>query len=93
MTQNEYTNKHNDITKDMLRTIIIAFSIVLISALFSGCSMKPQIVQDVQNETKTLECEFTDGWRVVPADKVVDLDDMTNRWIFSNGSASNCEVY
>ena len=53
----------------------------------------PQVVKDVKDGTKTLECEFIDGWREVPQEKILYLDDVTGRWIFSNGSAANCEVY
>ena len=53
----------------------------------------PQIVKDVKDGTKTLECEFSDGWRVIPPEKILYLDDVTGRWIFTNGSAGTCEVY
>ena len=54
----------------------------------------PQVVTDVQNGSKTLECEFTDGFRVVDGSKVVGIDDVHNRWLFTNGSVAmrNCEV-
>ena len=74
---------------------------VVLLGLFLGVSIATltafqthQVVTDVQNGSKTLECEFTDGWRTVPADKVVGIDDVHNRWLFTNGSvaARNCEV-
>ena len=52
----------------------------------------PQIVEDIQSGKVQLECEFRDGWRDVPADKVIDLDD-NGRYYFTNGSAGNCNTY
>ena len=75
-------------------------TVVLIGA-FLGLSIAsltafqtPQVVLDVQNGTKTLECEFTDGFRAVDGSKVVGIDDVSNRWIFTNGSVAtrNCTV-
>lgn len=61
--------------------------------LFTSDLLVPHIVTDVQSGEVQLECEFSDGWRDVPKDKVVGLDDISGRWIFTNGSASNCKTY
>ncbi len=69
--------------------------VIVFIALSVSAFQEPQIVTDVKSGSKTLECEFHDGWRVVPQDKIVGLDDMSNRWIFTNGSVAgkNCDTY
>lgn len=52
------------------------------------------------NDRKTLElatsgkavlyCLMSDGWRQIPADKIKAFDG--ERWVFTNGSARQCEV-
>ena len=78
----------------MNKLLITIGSLLFVSLAYAAFST-PQIVLDIQSNKKTLECEFTDGWRIVPADKLIGLDDMNNRWLFSNGSAAmrNCEIY
>jgi outer membrane lipoprotein-sorting protein len=69
---------------------LLAVALVVLSVqAFS----EPKIVTELKNGTKTLECEFTDGWRVVPSEKIVGLDDVSGRFIFTNGSAKTCEIY
>ena len=68
-------------------------AVVLVGLMALSASMQPQIVEDVKTGKVTLECQFHDGWRTVPADKVVGLDDMSSAWLFTNGSAQNCETY
>lgn len=51
-----------------------------------------QMVESVKTGQVALWCEFTDGARQVEASKVVDYLDERSAWIFTNGSASNCEI-
>lgn len=48
-----------------------------------------QIEKDVKSGKLSLFCEMNDGYRKINGDDVVAFDD---KWIFKNGSASNCEV-
>ena len=48
------------------------------------------IETQVKNGAKTLRCQFGDGWRTVPANRVQGFDG--TRWYFDNGSASRCKV-
>jgi hypothetical protein len=75
--------------------IIIGICLLVILGLSVGAFSEPQIVTDIKNGDKQLECNFNDGWRLVDGSKVVGIDDNSNRWIFTNGSvaAKNCEVY
>ena len=66
---------------------------ILFIALSVSAFSEPQIVTDVKNGTKALECLFSDGWRDIPKDKVIGIDDINGHWIFTNGSAKTCEVY
>jgi len=68
--------------------LVVAFIVLSLSA-FS----EPQIVTDIKNGDKKLECLFNDGWRDIPKEKFVGIDDVNGRWIFSNGSAKTCEIY
>ena len=62
---------------------------VLLAVAFLSWQDK-SLLKQVQAGNKTLACEFKDGWRVVKPDLIVDLVDGV--WVFSNGSAKNCEV-
>ena len=75
-----------------IRTIIGVGAVV---TLLMSDILVPQVVLDVKSGEKTLECFMSDGYRVIDGSKVVDLDDVSMRWVFTNGSAkiSNCEVY
>jgi len=70
--------------------LVVAFIVLSLSA-FS----EPQIVTDIKNGDKQLECNFHNGWRTVDSSKIIGIDDISNRWIFSNGSVAmkNCEIY
>ena len=70
---------------------------VFLILIFIGMGLlafqEPQIVTEVKSGEKQLECLFNDGWREVPAEKVVGLDDVNGAWLFTNGYATNCNVY
>ena len=82
MTQRE----HEKLSRNML----IGFPILLLVLMIF--LPEPQIVQDVKSGDKVLTCEFSDGWRVIPKDKIVGLNDENGYWSFTNGFARNCEV-
>lgn len=71
---------------------LIGGLLIVASALYAGLST-PQIVTDLKSGDKSLECLFSDGWRDIPKDKIVGLDDVSGRWLFTNGSAKTCEIY
>jgi len=50
----------------------------------------PAIVEKAKAGEVHLSCLFEDGWRAVPADKVVGLEG--SRWLFTNGSAGSCNT-
>ena len=72
--------------KNILTTILLLGAIAILA-------QEPQVVTDLKEGKKTLECQFDDGWRTVPKDKIVGLDDEHGGWIFTNGYARNCEIY
>jgi len=75
-----------------MRTII-GIGLLAIIGLSLGAFSEPQIVTDIKNGDKQLECLFNDGWRVVSPDKIVGIDEVNDRWLFTNGSAKTCEIY
>lgn len=73
-----------------MKTILGIMIVVIIGlSVFS----EPKIVTELQSGEKSLECLFTDGWKDVPKEKIVGFDDVNGRWLFTNGSATNCEIY
>ena len=72
-------------------TTLIVLSLLLVVATILA-SQEPQIIKDLKSGKKTLECQFQDGWREVPANKIVGIND-DGSWAFTNGYAHNCEIY
>jgi len=72
---------------------IIGIGLLAIIGLSLGAFSEPQIVTDIKNGDKQLECLFSDGWKTIPSEKFVGIDDMNGRWLFTNGSAKTCEIY
>jgi len=67
-------------------------SIMVLFSLIAILSKPSQIEIDVKSGTKTLTCEFADGWREIEPEKVVGFNDENGYWTFTNGYAKNCEV-
>lgn len=76
-----------------LNKALISLGCLSAMMLFTQIDLEPKLHKDIKSGTVILECEFNDGWRDVPKEKFVGRDDMTNRWLFTNGSAKNCETY
>ena len=72
---------------------ILGLSALAIIGLSLGAFNEPQIVTDIKNGDKQLECLFGDGWKEIPKEKFVGIDDVNGRYLFTNGSAKTCEVY
>lgn len=72
---------------------------ILTAVVAAACALGMTMVRADESKTLTavktgaaqLQCQFASGWQVVPADKVVDYTE--GEWQFSNGYASNCQVY
>lgn len=71
----------------MAKLILAAAVAAAVSVIAQGHS---DIEARVKNGEIRLQCQFDDGWRTVPADRVQDFDGA--RWYFDNGSASRCKV-
>jgi len=46
----------------------------------------------IKNGKAELYCDFGDGYRLVPKEKIVGYIDDVNYWAFTNGYARNCYV-
>jgi len=44
------------------------------------------------NKNLELICEFKDGYRTVPKDKIFAYDGEQDMWVFTNGYAHNCSI-
>lgn len=77
---------------DKIKTAALAALVIAILAFTSWLLDAPEreILAKVQSSEAQLSCLFQDGWRVVEPGKVKDF--YGNTWIFTNGSASRCEV-
>ena len=58
--------------------------------LFTGCT--DTTVKQLKSGEKTLYCYFNDGYRKVEPAKIVDIHPDGVGFIFTNGSARQCEV-
>lgn len=67
--------------------LILAASVAALATVFLWHT---DIETQVKNGAKALRCQFDDGWRTVPANRVQGFDGA--RWYFDNGSASRCTV-
>jgi len=82
-------------SKSLGRTFrVLGGSIIVFALLFAIGYILPEneAVSNVKSGNWELTCQFSDGWRTIPKDKVVDLDDVSGTWIFTNGSAKHCEI-
>lgn len=78
-----------------MNTLLNSATVVLIIAFFILLAWlvdapEREMLAKVQSGEMQLRCLFKDGWRVVEPSKVKDFYGTT--WIFTNGSASRCEV-
>jgi len=71
--------------------ILITF-LTIFFILIVFCFPESEIEKSVKSGDKTLTCEFSDGWRDVPPEKIVGYNDETGYWSLTNGYAKNCEV-
>lgn len=69
-----------------MRIILIG---IVLTCMLVFASQESQIEKDVKSGKLSLFCEMHDGYRKINGDDVVAFD---GKWIFKNGSASNCEV-
>jgi hypothetical protein len=73
----------------------MAFLLVIVflgSYSLSKLDLTEEIVKQVKSGDKTLYCLFSDGWREVPKEKVIDREAENGYWIFDNGYAKTCKV-
>ena len=74
-----------------MNKLILVLTGIAISFCFSAINYAASgELRAVQAGEVKLVCVMKDGERVIDPDKVVDLVDGT--WVFTSGSAKNCEV-
>lgn len=70
-----------------------ALIITLVSgALLFLSSANDDTLQKLQSGEYKLECMFSDGWKDIPKDKIVGIDDEKGYFLFTNGYARTCKV-
>ena len=72
--------------------IIVIFVLIFVMLVLPSVFVDNKIVKEVKTGEKTLTCEFSDGWRDVPKEKIIGLNDNNGYWEFTNGYARNCEA-
>lgn len=68
---------------------IASIALIILLAWIADAPEREMLAK-VKSGEMQLRCHFKDGWRVVDPSKVKDFYGTT--WIFTNGSASRCEV-
>ena len=69
-----------------MRIILIG---IALTCMLVFASQESQVEKDVKSGKLSLFCEMNDGFRKIDKSDIVSFDD---KWIFKNGSASNCEM-
>jgi len=80
-----------DVNDNRLNIIMVSLFAILF-VLICFCLPESEMEKSVKSGEKILTCEFSDGWRDVPSEKIVGYNDETGYWSFTNGYAKNCEV-
>lgn len=77
---------------DKIATATLAALVIAILACTAWMLDAPEreLLAKVQGGEAQLSCLFQDGWRAVDPSKVKDF--FGNTWVFTNGSATRCEV-
>jgi hypothetical protein len=68
--------------------IIIGILFVVIGLMHNNHA---KWLQDIK-QNHTLTCYIDNEYKVIDPDKIVDYNDEQCYWIFTNGSAKNCEL-
>ena len=77
-----------------MKNKIINYFLVFLLLILSGYLISlDNPVNKIKSGDYILECYFKDGWRVVGKDKILDFDEKSGTFIFTNGYAKNCIVY
>ena len=78
----------------IILTSMAAFVVIVLLGNFTlgRLDLTEGVVKDVKAGNKTLYCLFSDGWREVPKEKVIDRDPENGYWISDNGYAKTCKV-
>lgn len=78
----------------IILTSMAAFVVIVLLGNFtlSRLDLTEGVVKDVKAGNKTLYCLFSDGWREVPKERVIDREAENGYWIFDNGYAKTCKV-
>lgn len=83
----------NDHMKFIITSTAFLFVIVFLGCYaLSKLDFTEEIVKQVKSGDKTLYCLFSDGWRGVPKERVIDREAENGYWIFDNGYAKTCKV-
>lgn len=73
-----------------IRYILVALLAVL--ALRALAAYEPQVFKDVKSGVVQLQCEFSDGTRIVDPERVVGYYPDQGHWKFDNGGSKTCII-
>ena len=78
-------------SKAEIKAVCCAALLAVIALVVSwALDAQANAVLDRVKSGAPLHCYMQDGWRQIPADKIKVFDG--ERWVFTNGSARQCEV-
>ena len=66
--------------------------ILILAGLVYALNATDPVTKLKGNKNLELNCEFRDGYRTVPKDKIIAYDGEQNVWVFTNGYAHNCSI-
>ena len=67
-------------------------SFLFIIGIFLYVNFKIDPINKIKSGEYELVCEFEDGERIVPVDKIISYIDDEDCWAFTNGYACNCQL-
>lgn len=72
--------------------VVIVAIVALVAVVWYSILEDNKYLVELKSGEKTLECVLADGPEIIPPSKIVNVDMDTHTFIFTNGSATNCEV-
>lgn len=73
---------------------IVLIILISLGLLLRGYDSETNLERKVRSGEWELQCYFReDGWKTVDPKKVIGLNPNGVTWEFTNGFASNCEIY
>ena len=70
----------------------ILIMVIMLLLVCIGIHVTDPVYQIKHDPNAELVCDFEDGERVVPKDKISGYIEEEDTWVFTNGYARNCRI-